>query len=127
MVTAIIETTIVIDFLRKHHPAEEWFKAQTQSTFGITPIIWMEVIGGGPNKLKRLEAAKFMQQFDMFYMTPVDFDWAMQTQMLDELRFGVGMMDCLIASVSQRLQIPLYTQNLKHFIPILGDLAQKPY
>lgn len=127
MVTAILETTVLVDFLREHPPAVHWFQVQTQSTFGITPIIWMEVIGGGPNKAKRLQAAHLLQQFEMLYLTQPDLDWAMQQQMTYELGYGVGMMDCLIASVSNRLQIPLYTHNLKHFTPILNALAQKPY
>jgi hypothetical protein len=28
---------------------------------------------------------------------------------------------------SYRLQLPLYTRNLKHFAPLLGKLAQEPY
>jgi predicted nucleic acid-binding protein len=40
---------------------------------------------------------------------------------------GIGMMDCLIASVSLCLQLPLYTRNLRHFTPLLGTLAVKPY
>jgi predicted nucleic acid-binding protein len=127
MVTAVLETTVLVDLLRQHSPAAYWFQSQTQTTFGITPIIWMEVIGGGPNKIKRLQAAKLMQQFEMIYLMQADLDWAMEQQMLYELRFGVGMMDCLIASVCNRLQLPLYTHNLKHFVPLLDDLAQKPY
>lgn len=63
----------------------------------------------------------------MLYLTQGDLDWAMQAQMQYELSHGVGMMDCLIASVSYRLQIALYTHNLKHFAPLLGSLAQPPY
>ena len=40
---------------------------------------------------------------------------------------NVGSIDCLIASASHRLQLPLYTMNVKHFAPLLGGLAQKPY
>jgi predicted nucleic acid-binding protein len=87
----------------------------------------MEVIGGGPNKAKRLQAAHLLQRFEMIYLNQIDLDWAMQQQMTYELRYGVGMMDCLIASVSYRLQLPLYTHNLKHFAPILNNPAQKPY
>jgi predicted nucleic acid-binding protein len=51
----------------------------------------------------------------------------MQAGMVFTLSHGVGIMDCLIASVSYRLQVPLYTRNLKHFTPLLGALAQTPY
>lgn len=127
MVVALVETNVVVDLLRDYTPALNWLKRQNQPTFGITPIIWMEVITGGDNKAERKRAAKFMAYFEMVYLTQSDLDWAMDAQMLYELSHGVGMMDCLIASVSHRLQLPLYTHNLKHFSPLLGDLAQKPY
>lgn len=127
MVTAVVETTIVVDLLRNHSPAIGWYQAQVQPTLAITPIIWMEIIGGGQNKAERLRAARLMKQFEMTYLTQADFDWAMRTQARYELSHGVGMLDCLIASVSFRLQLPLYTHNLKHFSPIIGNLAQKPY
>ena len=87
----------------------------------------MEVITGGDNKAERRRAAQFMAAFEMIYLNETDLDWAMQAQMQYELSHGVGMMDCLIASVSYRLRVPLYTHNLKHFTPLLGNLAQKPY
>jgi predicted nucleic acid-binding protein len=127
VITALIETNVVVDVIRRYLPALSWLQAQNQPTLGITPIIWMEVIAGGPTKIRRLRAAKFMAAFDMIYLTQADLDWAMQTQMRHELSHGVGMMDSLIASGSHRLQIPLYTHNLKHFAPLLGNLAQKPY
>ncbi len=87
----------------------------------------MEVITGGDNKAERQRAAQVMAQFEMVYLTEADLKWAMEAQMRYELSHGIGMMDCLIASASHRLQLPLYTHNLKHFAPLLGDLAQKPY
>lgn len=127
MVAAIIETSVLVDLLRIHPPAIAWYQAQTQPLMGINPIIWMELIAGGQNKQERLRAARLLKNFSMSYLQPIDFDWAMRKQMVFELSHGIGMMDCLIASVSERLQIPLYTHNLKHFLPIIGSLAVKPY
>ncbi len=127
MATAVIDSNIIVDVIRKYSPAIDWLQEQNQAIYGITPIVWMEVIEGGPNKIKRLRAAKVMAEFEMLYLTEADLEWAMEAQMQNELSHGVGMMDCLIASVSSRLQIPLYTHNLKHFTPLLGELGQKPY
>lgn len=127
MTAALIETSVVVDLLRRYSPAVAWLDVQSQFAFGITPIVWMEVITGGDNKAERQRAAQVMAQFEMVYLTEADLKWAMETQMRYELSHGVGMMDCLIASVSHRLQVPLYTHNLKHFAPLLGELAQKPY
>lgn len=127
MVEAIVETNVIVDLLRRYEPAVAWYQTQTQPNLGITPIIWMEVVSGGINKAERLRSARLMEQFEMIYLTQSDLTWAMQTQMQYELSHGVGMMDCLIASVSYRLQIPLLTHNLKHYSPLLGGLAQRPY
>jgi predicted nucleic acid-binding protein len=50
-------------------------------------------------------------------------------EQLERFQFShrIGMEDCLIAAVAYRLQIPLYTHNLKHMTPLLGTLAVKPY
>jgi predicted nucleic acid-binding protein len=127
VVTAIADTAIIVDLLRDYPPAVAWYEAQSPTSLGITPIVWMEVIEGAPTKVRRLNAARLLRRFEMIYLTEVDLEWAMERQMRYELSHGVGMMDCLIASVSHRLQVPLYTHNLKHFTPLLGDLAQKPY
>ena len=126
MVIPIIETTIIVDVIRNHPPAVVWLNMQTE-TFGITPYIWMESISGGNNKAERLRVGKLLKRFDMLYPTDTDMDWAMQRQIQLQLAHGFGVVDCLIASTSARLQLPLYTHNLKHFRPILGDLAQNPY
>lgn len=127
MVTALIETTVVVDLLRNYPNAITWIESQTLPQLGITPIVWMEVMGGAPTKPRRLQAAHLMQRFAMIYLVQSDLDWAMEAQMRYELSHGVGMMDCLIASASHRLNISLYTHNLKHYVPLIGGLAQKPY
>jgi predicted nucleic acid-binding protein len=127
MVAAVVESTVLVDLLRDHAPAVQWFQRQIDTTFGTTPIIWMEIVGGGQNKAERMRAARLMKQFEMIFPTPADFEWAMRAQMNYELSHGTGMMDCLIASASNRLRVPLFTHNLKHFSPLIEELARKPY
>jgi len=43
------------------------------------------------------------------------------------LSHGIALHDAMIASVSARLAVPLYTMNLKHFEPLPGVEAEKPY
>jgi len=85
LVTAIVETSVIVDLLRNHPPAITWYQAQTQPTLGITPIIWMEVLSGGLNKAERLRSARLLQQFSMLYLNEADLNWAMQAQMQYEL------------------------------------------
>ncbi len=48
---------------------------------------------------------------------------------LERFQFShhIGKEDCLIASVAHRLQVPLYTHNLKDMQPLIGSLAIQPY
>jgi predicted nucleic acid-binding protein len=60
-------------------------------------------------------------------LLPEDYDWAIRKSLELKLSHNAGAWDCLIGAVAHRLQVPLYTPNLKHFQPLLGELAQKPY
>ena len=125
MVVGLVDTPILIDVLRGYGPAGVWLQQQT--TLGITPGTSLELIAGARNKSKQLEARRLLKHFEMIYLTEIDQAWAMQQMTDHALKHGVGVLDCLIAAPSYRLQLPLYTQNLKHFTPLLGALAQKPY
>ena len=82
---------------------------------------------GASSKTNQADGKKILSMFDLLYVTPLDQQWAMEQ--LEKFQFShhLGMNDCLIASVAQRLQVPLYTHNLKDMFPIIGSLAVKPY
>jgi len=64
----------------------------------------------------------------MEYLTAADMDWAMQQLERYHLSHGATMNDCMIASVCYRLQVPLYTHNLKDMTVLRGSsLVVKPY
>src|SRR5687767_3765529 len=117
-VIAFVDTTIIVDVLRQYPPALSWF--QHQSFLGVTPVTWMEVVYGAQNKLAQQQSTRLLSQFDIEYFQITDMDWAMQQLIKFRLSHNVGLMDCLIASVCYRLQLPLYTHNRKHVEPILG-------
>ena len=127
MADVLLDSAIVVDLLRNYPPALQWRSTQARSVAGITPTVWMEVIHGALNKTAQERAVKALYQFEMIYLTQTDMEWAMKQQLAHHLKSGVGINDCLIAAPAYRLQLPLYTQNLKHFTPLLGALAQKPY
>jgi len=125
MVTAIIDTSIVIDLLRLHQPALGWISTQTD--LGITPIVWLEVLQGVTNKNAQQKAFKLLESFDKIEPAIKDFSWAIEAVTKYHLSHNIDAFDALIAASSYRMQIPLYTRNLKHFSPMLGNLAQQPY
>ena len=64
----------------------------------------------------------------MEYLLPSDMDWAIEQMTRLRLSRGVGINDCLIASVCYRLNVPIYTDNQKDFLSLLpSSLVIKPY
>lgn len=125
MAVGLIDTTVVVDLNRGYRPAVDWVAQQTH--LGVSRIIYMEMIIGAPNKSRQDSALRLLRQFELVEMANDDIEWATRQLRTYFLSHGVGMNDCLIAAPAHRLQLPLYTQNLKHFAPLLGQLALKPY
>jgi predicted nucleic acid-binding protein len=127
MTTALVDTTVIIHYFRRTPEARAWIDAQTMR-LSITPITWLEVMVGAPSKAAQATCKAILSRFAMEYLTPADMDWAMQQMESFRLSHGVGVMDCLIASVAYRLQVPLYTANLRDMRVMLPQaLVIKPY
>jgi predicted nucleic acid-binding protein len=127
VVDAFLDTAIVVDILRNYAPALQWINAQGNLSLGISSFVHMEVVDGAINGQEQRRTLKILNQFDLVFPMQADLEWAMAQQVAHRLKFGVGVLDCLIAAPAYRLQLLLYTQNVKHFQPLLGALAQKPY
>lgn len=125
MVTGLLDTDILVDLLRLHPPAQTWFAAQNQ--LGVVSIVWIELLQGATNKTAQLKALRLLRALPLVEFEQGDFEWAVQTLLKYHLSHSLMGFDALIAAVSYRLQVPLYTRNLKHFTPVLGNLAQNPY
>jgi predicted nucleic acid-binding protein len=125
MVEGLLDTSIVVDILRQYQPAESWLAQQGQ--LGVTRIVWLEIIEGAQTREWQSEAIKLLRRFDVVELTPSDLVWATEQLVQHRLSHSVDSFDCMIASASYLLRLPLYTANLKHFTPLLGKLAQVPY
>ncbi|MBC7872261.1 MAG: PIN domain-containing protein [Chitinophagaceae bacterium] len=127
MTVGIVDTTVIIHYFRKQPAAHAWLNAQPER-LSITPITWLEVMYGAPGKAGQAACKLILNQFDMEYLTASDMNWAMQQMESYRLSHGVGINDSLIASICHRLQVPLYTHNLKHMNILLNpSLVIKPY
>jgi predicted nucleic acid-binding protein len=122
---ALLDTAVVVDLLRAHPPALAWLAGQDR--LGLSPIVWLEIVEGAKDSRAQRRAVQLLQRFDRTDPLPEDFDWAIEQALRLRLSHTVDMMDCLIASTAHRLSLPLYTRNMKHFVPLLGALARQPY
>lgn len=126
MVTALLDTSVLVDILRLNSTAQNWL-IQQQGQLGVSSMVWLEVLQGSTNRQKQKDALLLLKRFERIEVLSTDVDWAIQQLIRYNLSHNIGAVDSLIASASFRLQLPLYTMNLKHFMPLLGKLAQKPY
>ena len=125
MIAAALDTAIVVDILRGHPPAVDWLAQQ--GSLGLSAIVWLEVLEGAADRQAEQAALRLLRRFERIEVVAQDSEWAIRQLLRLHLSHGPDSMDCLIASANHRLDIPLYTRNLKHFTPLLGDLARKPY
>jgi len=127
VVNVLVDTNILVDLLRSYQPSLEWKETLGDSIIGISSIVWLEVIQGAQDKRSRNTASTFLSQFEVVYITEADQKWAMKQVFQYKLSHNVDLTDALIAAPAHRLQLPLYTRNTKHFLPLLGDGVQQPY
>lgn len=126
MTSGIADTTVVIHLFRKNTAAMTWIEAQTER-LSISPYTWLEVMYGAPGKRGQVACLAIMQKFDMVYPQPADIDWAMQALQTYRLSHGVSILDSLIASLAHRLQVPLFTDNVKDFPMLDAKRVIRPY
>ena len=123
----LIDTSIIIDMYRGYQPATQWYSMNNNLVLGVSTIVWMEVVEGAPNKLKQQQVIKLLSYFQLIHLTIEDQTWAMREHTKYNLSHNLGFPDALIAAPSHRLNLPIYTRNTKHFLPIIPNLVQKPY
>lgn len=121
----LLDTSVVVDLLRAYSVAESWLKLQGE--LGLARAVWFEILEGVENRAKERLALQVLRRFSTVDMTPADQSLAVNLLVQYRLSHGVDGYDCSIAAVCLRLQLPLYTHNLKHFTPMLGEQAVKPY
>ncbi|MEO1290643.1 MAG: type II toxin-antitoxin system VapC family toxin [Chloroflexota bacterium] len=127
MVSLLVDTNILVDLLRNYPPATKWLNALGNTNIGISSIVYMEIIQGAPNKAELSVAIRFLAQFELIIVNDRDQQWAIRQLIKYNLSHHIDLNDALIASSAYRLQLPLYTRNLKHFTPIIPDLVKQPY
>lgn len=125
MISGIVDTTVLIHLYRSDQTATNWIARQTG--LAVTSISWLEMLYGAPGKQGQARCLQILQQFQTEFLTPNDQTWAIEQMKVFRASNGVSLTDCLIASIAYRLQVPLYTDNVKDMQPMIKNLAIRPY
>ena len=116
----LLDSCIVIDYLREHPPAVRYIRTLATEPL-LSAVTITEVYVGVRN---RAEASRVEMLVDFFVVLAVDAEIARRGGELRR-RFarshGTGLLDALIAATAQIHGVRLVTRNARHF-PMLEDL-----
>ncbi len=125
-VSGIVDTTILVHLFRGNKDATIWLA--TQDNPGVTTISRLEFIYGARGRSAMVAVIKLLNTFETLALTDADQKWAEQQLIKYRLSHGVEINDYLIASVCQRLQVPIYAQNVKDMQKVLPPaLVIRPF
>lgn len=126
MPTALVDTNILIELYRNREDAAAWLA--TQANLGLSTVTWLEFMEGARGKQGQKRCLEIISSFELVLLDHIDQQWAIRNLLQFRLSHGVSFADCLIAAPCHRLQLPLFTKNVKDFAPLLGkELVQQPY
>jgi predicted nucleic acid-binding protein len=127
VVDAVLDTSIIIDLLRGDPRAVSWYQSLQTQEVAITPIVWIETVEGATNRIRLNQFTRFLKQFHVEHPTPKDNEWAMEQFAQFHLSHRIDYEDIMIASITVRLAVPLYTLNIRHYAPLPNLDERQPY
>jgi len=126
MPDGLLDTNIFIDISRNYSPALLWLKNQTLQ-FGVSSICRIELMLGARNKLEMQKIDRLLQPFQLIYPDAADSQWAMEQFENFNLSHQIEVFDCYIAASAVRLQLPIFTRNVRHLSLLPNVKVQVPY
>ena len=122
----LVDTDVWIDYLRGHPQAIE-FVQQLPSRVWISVVSVAELHAGVREGHERDALAQLLSTLDVATLTA---DIAASGGLLRREHgrsHGMGLNDALIAATALRMQLQLFTLNIKHFPGLDGQAIQKAY
>ena len=123
----LLDSDIMIDFLRKYPPAISWLSSLGEEEIALPGYVAMELMQGCGNKLELQEIRKFIANVEVIWPTPETCDQALETFADYNLSHNLGLIDALIGQTSIAFGLPLHTFNVKHYAVIPGLIIIQPY
>jgi predicted nucleic acid-binding protein len=124
----IVDSDIVINFLRGNPPAQVFMRALTENGSAQThPVVAAEVYAGARDTAQLRVFRDTMGAFQYVPATEEDIETSLALLVEHRLRDGVGWPDCLIAATCIRLDLPVATLNTRHFRVFKGLRVVQPY
>jgi predicted nucleic acid-binding protein len=122
----LLDTNIMVDFLRGHPPAVAWLTA-APPPIGLPGLAAMELIQGCRNLAEQQRVEREIRRFAWYWPAAPDCQRAYQDFAAYHLSHSLGLLDALIAHTAVGLNEPLATFNVKHYGVVSGLQTMRPY
>lgn len=126
-VDLVVDTDLLVEALRGDNTARAWLAARERSVLGIPVLVRMEILLGARDAREWRTLDKELDRYRILHLENGDSERARDWFDQFHLSHGIGILDCLIATIPFRLRAPFYTFNVKHFLVIPGLDARVPY
>jgi predicted nucleic acid-binding protein len=124
----LLDSDVIIDLLREHPPALEWFDLLPDNEILIVSgYVVLELIQGFNNRNDLEKVQKTIKHFVIFWLPPDECNKVLDLYSEYKLSHNIGLLDVLIGQTALYLNVALYTFNQKHYgiIPNLETI--QPY
>jgi predicted nucleic acid-binding protein len=126
-ITRLVDTPILIDFLRGSETAKAWLNRFQQGELAISVVTAAELVAGCHNRRDQKSVEKELALYPMLWVSSAGsltaWNWYRQYRLSD----GVGFLDCLIGASAYEHGIIITTLNEKHFRPFPNIQIERPY
>jgi predicted nucleic acid-binding protein len=123
----LLDSSILIDVLREYQPALVWLRNRGRLFLGLPSVVRMELILGTANQNEQQRLQRAIARYPIIYPNEDDAEWALGRFETYHLSHSVDILDCFIAAIGYRTQLPIYTRNVKHFTPFKDVRLVEPY
>lgn len=128
MAGEILDSSILIDCLRGRADAIAFLA--TQSAVGVSRthlLVAAELLTGARDRNEQNLIDSFLQGFNLAIPTEADGLSALNLYRQFRLSHGVDWPDCQIAATALRLDVEVFTGNVKHFTAFPGLRVARAY
>jgi predicted nucleic acid-binding protein len=122
-----LDTNILVDISCGYSPAFQWIQSSSSLFLGIPSLVRMEMVLGSTSKVEQEKVLKSIRGYPIVFPNADDAIWAMDNFERYHLSHSPEIIDCFVAAMAFRFQIPLYTRNVKHFVAFKNIRIIQPY
>jgi hypothetical protein len=128
MTEPVVDTSILVDYLRGHAQVTAWLNSQQVAGGLFThTVVAAELLLGARDRREQQQVDRLLSRFTVLSANEQDSFAAVDYVRQFRLSHGVGVLDCVIAATCVRIGAPIATINSKHFSIIQGLSVTRPY